>query len=122
MPFTRDKYALVPALVDAEIIGSLRAILRDDFESVMDSFTRNTRRYLSLIELALSENDRVSLIMTAHKLASSAGQVGFMKLSEFAREIEMKAGHAPVTELKRTYNRAEKAYAEALKALESMSE
>jgi HPt (histidine-containing phosphotransfer) domain-containing protein len=113
----RDKLMYATVAIDMDAIESLRHILREDFNPVIDSFIKNTRRYLGLIGLALAENDRVSLIMSAHKLASSAGQVGFMKLSEISREIEMKAGYAPTAEINRYYVKAEKAFQEALNIL-----
>jgi len=116
----KDKHIYESVTVDMDAIESLRHILREDFSAVMDSYAKNTRRYLSLIELALAENDRVSLIMSAHKLASSSGQVGFMKLSEISREIEMQAGHASASDIMRYYIKAEKTFQEALKILQSI--
>ncbi len=118
----KDKPRSPSGVVDEEAIEALRGILREEFPQVVESFIRNAQRAISLIELAIAEGDRVSAIMSAHKLASSAGQIGLNELSVLARELENKAGHAPKMELEIIHRDIEKSFEKSRKALAAMGE
>jgi HPt (histidine-containing phosphotransfer) domain-containing protein len=98
--------------IDTDALDALHIILCEDFHEVIDSFLRNAQRSISEIGTGITEGDRASIILSAHKLASSASQVGLTKLSELAHEIEGQAGHAPRMELEIILADADKAFAE----------
>lgn len=85
--------------LDPEHIKLMRDALGGQFEAIMQSFFVNATRQAGLMHQALWNKDRALAVALAHKLAASAGQVGFVKMAHLARSIETQADHTAFDDL-----------------------
>ena len=75
-------------LVDTRKVEHLRALLADQFEAQLTGFLSNSERYLHAMDTALREGRYADAFQEAHKLYSSSGQYGLLRLSAMARRME----------------------------------
>jgi len=74
--------------VDVEKLVQLHALLGDAFAPLVASFISNSALYVSQIEAAVVQNNLVEAAAIAHKLKSSAAQLGLPDLAMAAERVE----------------------------------
>ena len=82
-----------PALFDEGVLGEMRACLGDDSRevvaSLIDIYLNHTPDLLAQMEQSLENGDRASVHRAAHTLKSSSANMGLMRLSALAEELEL---------------------------------
>jgi CheY-like chemotaxis protein len=80
-------------ILDREIADALRqAVSEDQFDNFLDMFLEDSRMHLKRIVDA--GDDFAAIVNAAHVLISTAGNIGAMRMSMLARELELAAKNA----------------------------
>lgn len=74
--------------IDREVIDELRAVMGDDFRSLISVFIEDAPGHLAHMEAAALAGDLPGMVTSAHTLKSASANLGAMALSELARTIE----------------------------------
>lgn len=74
--------------IDMEKLTALHDLLGDGFAPLVGSFISNARLYVAQIEAAVAAADPVQAKAIAHKLKSSAAQLGLPNLAKAAERVE----------------------------------
>jgi len=75
-------------LLDAEIIAELREVMEDEFGSLIAAFLDDLPLHLDRLQIAVAAQDAESIYQTSHKLKSSCGNLGAVRLMELFRRLE----------------------------------
>ncbi len=84
----------VDAPLDAEVLGSLRAIAGGDpalLGRVFDLFLSHAPTHVDALKQAIAERDLAKVATEAHALKSPSRNVGAMRLGELCADLEMRA-------------------------------
>jgi HPt (histidine-containing phosphotransfer) domain-containing protein len=79
-------------MLDQGVLAELLASTGDDPEFVrelLETYLAETPEQLAAISAAIAADDAAALVRPAHTLKSSSATMGAMRLSAFARELEM---------------------------------
>ena len=74
--------------IDVQKLVELHGLLADGFEPLIASFITNAGLYVAQIARAISEERSADAIAVAHKLKSSAAQLGLPDLAKAAERVE----------------------------------
>ena len=77
--------------IDAKVLNDLREVMEDEFGKILSSYLKNAPLQLETLEDAAKAGDIDTMIRPAHSLKSSSANVGAMRVSELAKEIETNA-------------------------------
>lgn len=83
-----EKSVRYPEVLDEQVIAEARDILKDKYESMVGVFIENCWKYYSDMSAALAQGDVEKAIRPSHTIKSTCRQMGAMKLSVLAQEIE----------------------------------
>ena len=75
-------------LLDTEIIAELRDAMEESFTELILMFLNDLPLQLDRLQIAVSENDTEEVDHIAHKLKSSCGSLGALRLAELIRQME----------------------------------
>ena len=75
-------------LLDAEIIAELREVMEDEFGNLIAAFLDDLPLQLKQLQVAVAAQDAENIYQTAHKLKSSCGNLGALRLMELFRRLE----------------------------------
>jgi diguanylate cyclase (GGDEF)-like protein len=78
--------------VDREVLGKLREVLGDAIGEAIQPFLEDVPRALADLERALREGEAETARQRAHAIRGSAGNMGAVRLSALARQLEEQAG------------------------------
>lgn len=79
------------AVLDRQVLDELRDVMGDEYQSLVQTYLKNTPTLLLEINQALEEEDLSALVLPAHSLKSSSANLGAMQMSALARGLEMAA-------------------------------
>ncbi len=84
-----------PPLLDESVIEDLLEVMGDDFIELLEVYLRDAPKLVMQIKQAANQNQIEALISPAHSLKSSSANVGAMRLSSLAKQMEQSArtGH-----------------------------
>ena len=77
------------AAIDAAVLDSLRAALRNEVGEVIGIFLENGAKLIADLRQALAQEDAQALERAAHSLKSSSATFGAMELSAICKELEI---------------------------------
>jgi CheY-like chemotaxis protein/HPt (histidine-containing phosphotransfer) domain-containing protein len=86
---SEDASALRSAAVDQTILEELRSAMEEDFPAIIDAYYEGTEAVLH--EIRAADGNAAALYRPAHTLKSSSANLGAMKLSELATDLEAHA-------------------------------
>ncbi|WP_143097037.1 hybrid sensor histidine kinase/response regulator [Myxococcus fulvus] len=92
---------------------------RGELATLVRDFLRNADKHLASFHQALETSDAAALTRHAHSLRSSAALFGAARLSRRCEELEMRAPHEPLEQLRERVDLARRDFDEARQALES---
>lgn len=75
-------------LLDEEIIVELREVMEEEFADLLQSFLNDLPLQLDLLQAVIAKGDVDQLYQIAHKLKSSCGSMGALRLAELVRRLE----------------------------------
>ena len=75
-------------VIDMYVFTEAKALMKAKFGMMLQYFLEDAAEYISVIKKGVGGNDMNSLTTAAHTLKSSAGQIGAIRLSAAAAEIE----------------------------------
>lgn len=75
-------------LLDAEIIAELREIMEEGFTGLMTMFLDDAPLQLDRLRIAVTQKDAEAVYQIAHRLKSSCGSLGALRLAEIIRRLE----------------------------------
>ena len=106
-------------IIDSETIEGLKRLQKpgkpDLLKELIVLFLDSTAEYMKILRAAVENRDLGTVSHIAHSFKSSAANLGALNLSEICYELE-KIGNGELSpeQLKDVFQRAEKAYAEAV--------
>jgi len=74
--------------IEREVLDELRAVMGEDFKSLISVFIEDAPGHLAHLEAAALAGDLPGMVASAHTLKSASANLGAMALSELARTIE----------------------------------
>jgi len=78
-------------MIDHDIFSEMREMLEDEFDELLEEFKEDTQATLVQLNDAVKKGELERISGLCHTLASSSGHLGFLQLSQIAREIELMA-------------------------------
>jgi len=75
-------------LLDEQALNAVKAISSRRFSVLLNYYLEDGRSYVERIEYGLKTNDINVIVPPAHSLKSSSAQLGAMRLSKIAENIE----------------------------------
>ena len=75
-------------LLDMEAVEEARSILKEEYDAMVSFYCENAQDYINEIMAAIPAGDIEAIIRPAHTLKSSSKQMGAIKLSDIAKDIE----------------------------------
>lgn len=86
-----DANAAEAPLLDDEAVENARSILKAKYDDMVHVYIDNSWERVEEIIKAINENDVEAIIRPAHTLKSTSKQMGALKLSDMAKDIEYSA-------------------------------
>lgn len=82
------------SLLDEETIATLKEVLEDEFDALIDTFLGDAPKRVTEMRACVAANDHVALETPAHTLKGSSGNVGAMELFSLCEQLvkEIRAG------------------------------
>jgi len=77
-------------IIDLSVHGEVRDLLGDEFAVLIDAYLEDTEQFVQAMQDACDCDDLNAIEMPAHSMKSSSANVGAMRLSSLARELEEK--------------------------------
>lgn len=87
------------AAIDERILGSLRKVLGDGVETVIEQFINYAPQQLKTLQNALREQDSEALRQKAHQFKGESVQIGALHLGELCKKLEVLAKDKTLQEL-----------------------
>ena len=78
----------LPPLIDDEVITELRNIMEEEFADLLHAFLNDLSIQIALMQTAVAQNNADELYQLAHKLKSSCGSLGALRLAELIQRLE----------------------------------
>ncbi len=75
-------------LLDAEIIAELREVMEEGFTDLVMMFLNDLPLQLDQLNLAIAQSNAENLYQIAHRLKSSCGSLGALRLAERIQQLE----------------------------------
>ncbi|MFQ5469651.1 MAG: Hpt domain-containing protein [Gammaproteobacteria bacterium] len=104
--------------LDKQILNSLREIMGDEFDDLVETFIVNTESMLDQISASIKEGDSQVVTRLAHSIKSSSANVGALRVSEQAALIEELASADKLYEISNTLQNIESEFNAVRAALE----
>ena len=79
------------SVLDVTVLDDLREVMEDEFHNILASYLENAPLQLEMLEDAAKAGDIDTMVRPAHSLKSSSANVGAVRVSELAKEIETNA-------------------------------
>lgn len=92
-----------PRDIDRSVLDELHEIMEDDLVTLLLSFLDTAPGLIREIEAGILDRDLEQVILPAHSLKSSSANVGALKLSDIARQIEQAARQDDLTRVSSAY-------------------
>ena len=80
-----------PPVLANEVVDELRAVMGDEYLSLVRLFLEDAPRHVESLEVAASAGDMPAMVAPAHTLKSASANLGAMALSAAAKRIELGA-------------------------------
>lgn len=104
-------------IIDLEALEALQEILGDEFITILKRYRESTPDLMHKIRDALKDRDLAAMAGAAHSLKSSSANVGAMRLSEYARQLEHLGREGKGSKIKPAYTGLVEAYRGAMSEL-----
>ena len=75
-------------LLEEEIIVELREVMEDEFADLLQNFLNDLPLQIDSLQAVVAQGDADQLYQIAHKLKSSCGSIGALRLAELVRRLE----------------------------------
>jgi len=76
--------------IDTEILDTLKEVMEDDFQVLIDTFLSDTVVRIDSLRAALTETDADLLRRSAHSLKGSCSNIGVQQLAVLCAQMEEK--------------------------------
>jgi len=124
LSFSDHGFLLIPTL-DPSILQQFQAMLGDESPQILAEFIGifldMMPRLLANLRLALTQKNPVALHRSAHSIKSSSAQLGVMRLSRLAAELELLGRAGSLLNAPDLVNLSETEYENVRQALETLS-
>ncbi len=74
--------------IDHNTINNMKLLMEDKFQMLIERFLQDAEKYIKTIEDGITQNNIKIIVTPAHTLKSSSRQLGAIKLSDIAQNIE----------------------------------
>ncbi len=74
--------------IDVSVHNEVRDLLGDEFAVLIDAYLEDTEHFVQAMQDACERDDLNAIELPAHSMKSSSANVGAMRLSSLARELE----------------------------------
>lgn len=78
-----------PLLLDDGIIAELREVMEEEFANLIGNFLNDLPVQLDSLHAAIIQKSADEVYQLAHKLKSSCGTLGALRLAEWVRQLEL---------------------------------
>ncbi len=83
--------------IDENTFKSIQELMGDNFSVMIEKYKESTAEYFVEMDAGMSENDAQRVQNAAHPFKSSSASLGFMAVSEIAKQVEKQAEEAAQT-------------------------
>jgi PAS domain S-box-containing protein len=83
-----DNAAQQPPTIDESVHAGVRDLLGDEFAGLIDAYLEDTEQFVREMHEACERDDCGAIEVPAHSMKSSSANIGAMRLSAMARELE----------------------------------
>ncbi len=82
--------------IDVSVHDEVRDLLGDEFAVLIDAYLEDTENFVQAMQDACERDDLNAIELPAHSMKSSSANVGAMRLSSLAKELEeqIRSGNA----------------------------
>ncbi len=75
-------------ILDEESVSAAKQIMKGKFPTMLQYFLEDTDAYLMRMRTGMAEKKTEEIVSTAHTIKSSSLQIGAVRMSDIAQEIE----------------------------------
>lgn len=104
--------------LDRDVVNELRSVMGENFETLVESFFRDSEQRLTLLHDAIQQGEADEVRQTAHSFKGSSGNLGAQVLSGLCLELEQAGRSGQLGEASELLERIRQAYVEARRELE----
>lgn len=79
----------MPPAIDMSVHAGIRNLMGDEFAELIDAYLEDTAGFVRLMREACNSEDYKALHVSAHSMKSSSANIGAMRLSALAKELEL---------------------------------
>jgi signal transduction histidine kinase/CheY-like chemotaxis protein/HPt (histidine-containing phosphotransfer) domain-containing protein len=107
-------------VIARDVIDELYEIMEDDFTALLETFLENAPGLVDELEAAITQGDAGQAIIPSHSLKSSSANVGAMRLSKVARQIEMAARDGDIDLVRGSFEQLSEEFGRASRELSAI--
>lgn len=113
--------------LDFEMVNEAREVMQDKFPLMVEYFLEDANSYLATVETAITKQDLDTIRTAVHTMKSSSRQLGAIKLSALANEMEniciqaLEGGHANFAQIEALFADLKQAFEEVEPALKKLA-
>lgn len=75
-------------IIDLNIVEEAKSVMNDKFPLMIEYFLEDSENYIKSIKESMEANDISQVVSPSHTIKSSAKQLGAIRLSEYAKQVE----------------------------------
>lgn len=109
---------MTEAILDQEIVNELQSVMGENFQTLVESFFRDSEQRLTLLHEAIDRGEAEEVRQTAHSFKGSSGNLGAQALSGLCLELEQAGRSGQLDQAPELLERIRRAYDEARRELE----
>ncbi|RMG34970.1 MAG: response regulator [Gammaproteobacteria bacterium] len=107
-------------ILDGDVLQELREVMGEDFANLLHTYLETSPALVQALSEAVASRDTQAMIIPAHSLKSSSGNMGAARLSVVARELEVAAREGRVDDALAAWNRLPSLYEASCEALKKV--
>ncbi len=103
--------------IDMSVYESIKKLMGNAFVELIDAYLEDTTEFVSLMRTACDNNDYESLQVPAHSMKSSSANIGAMRLSALAKELEQQVRSDSLVDVEQQISAIEEEFGRVAKEL-----
>ncbi len=108
------------ACIDIIIFEEMQSVMKDNFKLFIKKSFEDIDNLMEELKIAIKENNCEDIAACAHPIKSVTAQIGFMKISALAKQMEIMGKEEDIDGIKDIYKKAQKSYKDVVIELKNM--
>ncbi len=106
--------------IDEEVFNSMRDMMKDNFNIFIEKTIEDIEKLTEELDNAIKNNNCEDIATSAHPLKSVSAQIGFIKLSELAKKMELMGKKENINGINNILKEAKETYKKTVKELDNI--